>query len=164
MSAEIPRWMMGDPAKAVERLQESEINRETRIIEGGMGRHLNSISEQIRQDMYRWGEWACRPQYWQNLKVTPFCKLIGLNTSRDPKDFRLDPQSMAIHKAVMSLEYKYQAVLYAYYVAHVAHDDMAELFNARGISRKTYYRAIDAGSVIAHGKAKRWLESAKKLL
>ncbi|MAL02059.1 MAG: hypothetical protein CL536_07940 [Alcaligenaceae bacterium] len=148
--------MFGDPARAVEILEAKEIKREE-----DMGRNLTSVSGQIQNDLYQWGDWARRPQFWENLGVTPFCRLIGLYTSMQ-KDIKLDPQSMAIHKAVMSLDQKYQIVLYAYYVANVHHEDMPAIFNGRGVSRATFYRRLDAASVMAHNKAKRWLEMQKK--
>lgn len=158
------RWRMRDPFEVVSRLQEQEIKRDTRIVEEHMGRNLQSVSERVKQDMYQWGAWAKRPQFWANLRVTPFFRLLGMQASREPKDIPLDPLSMAIHKAVMSLDDTYKVVLYAYYVAQVNHDDMAELFNKRGISRATFYRRLEAGSVMAHNKAKRIMEGARTRL
>lgn len=157
-------WRFKDPFHVVSRLQEQEIKRDTRIIEEHMGRKLTSVSERIQRDMYQWGAWAKRPQFWENLGVTPFARLMGMIPPGEQKDFRLDPQSMAIHKAVMSLEDSYKVVLYAYYVADVSHEDRAELFNSRGISRATYYRRLDAGSVMAHNRAMRTLEQARRAL
>ena len=156
------RWRMRDPFEVVARLQEKEIKRDTRIIEGNMGRKLKSVSERIQRDMYQWGDWAKRPQFWENLGVTPFCRILGQLPEREPRDFRLDPQSMAIHKAVMSLEDSYKIVLYAYYVQHVRHEDRPEIFNPRGVSRATYYRRLDAGSVMAHNRAMRILSQAQQ--
>lgn len=156
------RWRMRDPFEVVARLQEKEIKRDTRIIEGHMGRKLTSVSDRIQRDMYRWGDWAKRPQFWVNLSVTPFCRILGQLPDREPRDFRLDPQSMAIHKAVMSLEDSYKIVLYAYYVLHVRHEDRPEIFSSRGVSRATYYRRLDAGSVMAHNKAMRILEKSQQ--
>lgn len=152
---------MRDPFEVVSRLQEKEIKRDTRIIEGHMGRKLKSVSERIQRDMYQWGEWAKRPQFWANLGVTPFCKILGDISNKEPRDFALDPQSMAIHRAVMSLEDTYKIVLYAYYVQHIRHEDKPEVFNPRGVSRATYYRRLDAGSLMAHNRAMRILNQAQ---
>lgn len=155
------RWRMRDPFEVASRLQEQEIKRDTRIIEGHMGRKLKSVSERIQRDMYQWGEWAKRPQFWANLNVSPFCRVLGQLPDREPMDFKLDPQSMAIHKAIMSLDDSYKIVLYAYYVLGISHEDRPEFFNARGVSRSTYYRRLDAGSALAHGRAMRMLERHK---
>lgn len=154
-------WERRDPFTVVARKQEQEIKRDTRIVEEHMGRKLEGVSERIQQDMYQWGAWAKRPQFWANLRVTPFFRLLGMQAAGEPKDIPLDPLSMAIHKAVMSLDDKYKVVLYAYYVQQVTHDAMADLFNKRGISRATFYRRLEAGSVLAHNKGKRLMEAAK---
>lgn len=151
---------LGDPLYIVARKQEREIKRDTRIIEERMGRKLTSVSERIQRDMYQWGAWAKRPQFWTNLGVTPFARLMGMIPPGEPKDIRLDPQNMAIHRAVMGLDDKYKVVLYAYYVAELRHEDREQLFNSRGISRATYYRRLDAGSVMAHNRAMRALDHA----
>lgn len=153
---------MGDPFEVVARMEEQEIKRDTRVVEKYMGRKLQSVSGRIQQDMYQWGDWARRPQFWANLGVTPFCRILGQLSDREPRDFRLDPQSMAIHKAVMALEDTHKIVLYAYFVAHIRHEDMPVIFNSRGVSRATYYRRLDAGSVMAHNKAMRMLEYARQ--
>lgn len=128
-----------------------------------MGQRLKGVSERVQKDMHRWADWARRPQFWVNLNITPFCKIIGGDFGAGMPNFRLDPQSMAIHKAVMALDDKYKIVVYAYYVAKVWHEDMPELFNSRGISRATYYRRLEAGTTSAYNNAMRALSSCETI-
>lgn len=148
--------MMGDPAKAYERVEFERVEREER-----MGQKLKSVSDAVQRDMHQWGDWARRGQFWENLRVTPFCKLLGLSFGGDAPDVRLDPQSMAIHKAVMLLDDDFKIVVFAYFVARVWHEDRPALFDGHGISRATYYRRLSAGTVMAHNRAMRWLEHEK---
>lgn len=157
MSADIPRWMYSDPALAYERIEATEINYDRRAID--MGQKLKSVSEKVQRDMHQWADWATRPQFWENLSITPFCRLLGMSFGKGAPDFKLDPQSMAIHKAVMGLDAKYQIVVAAYYVAGIWHEDNPGLFNGRGISRATYYRRLEAGTVMAHNNAMRILKT-----
>ncbi len=149
------RWMMADPAIVVDRLEQQEIMRDER-----MGQRLKGVPNHIQRDMHQWGDWARRRQFWANLNITPFCKVIGLSFGGPEPDIRLDPQSMAIHKAVMRLDDSHKMVVFAYYVAKVWHEDKPEVFNGHGISRATYYRRLTAGTVQAHNRAMRWLEKA----
>lgn len=152
-------WRWQDPAKVYERQQQLEIGRDER-----MGQKLTSIPAHIQRDMYRWGEWASRRQFWANLGITPFCRLVGMTFGGRVPDVKLDPQSMAIHKAVMRLDDSHKIVLYAYFVANVNHEAKPALFNGHGVSRATFYRRLSAGSIRAHADAMRWLERAQKPL
>jgi hypothetical protein len=150
-------WRYRDPALVAEWLEQSEIRRDER-----MGQKLASIPQRIQRDMFRWGEWADRRQFWANLGITPFCKLVGLSAGGEVPDVRLDPQSMAIHKAVMRLDDSHKVVLYAYFVAHINHEARPELFNGHGVSRSTFYRRLSAGAISAHSAAMRSLAWAEK--
>jgi len=152
---------MGDPARVYERIEAMEIAQDRRIID--MGQKLKSVPESVQRDMHQWADWANRPQFWAKLEITPFCKLMGMHFGGHEPNFKLDPQSMAIHKAVMSLDIKHQLVVVAYYVAKVWHEDKPELFDGHGISRATYYRRLEAGTTIAHNRAMRILEQSKCL-
>jgi len=145
------RWRYGDPFEVYARIEAQEIAHDRKMI--NMGQKLKGVSEQIQRDMHQWADWARRPQFWSNLNITPFFKLMGMGFGDPAPDFKLDPQSMAIQKAVMSLDDKHKIVVVAYYVARIWHEDKPEIFNARGISRATYYRRLEAGTIMAHNRA-----------
>lgn len=149
-------WRWQDPAKVYERQQQLEIRRDER-----MGQKLKEVPEYMQRDMHRWADWARRPQYWTDLRITPFCKIVGISSGGREPVVGLDPQSMAIHKAVMGLEDTHKIVVYAYYVARVWFEDRPAVFTSHGISRATYYRRLTAGTVQAHNRAMRWLDRAK---
>lgn len=128
-----------------------------------MGQKLKGVSEKIQRDMHQWADWARRPQFWSNLNITPFCRLMGMEFGGGEPNFKLDPQSMAIHKAVMALDDKHKVVVFAYYVARVWHEDMPELFSSRGISRATYYRRLEAGTTSAYNNAMRALKACETI-
>lgn len=159
-----------DPAKILERRQEQERRRIERsrewreqqakeklkelFKEEGMGRKLE-IAPHIRTAMSQWGSWASRPQFWANLSVTPFCKLVGIGSGQDMPDINLDPQSMMIHKAVLRMRCKItQCVLVGYYVAGVSWDDNEALYQRYGISRKDFYEILRNGSIATFNAAK----------
>ena len=162
-------WRYGDPARVYERIEEAEQRRHARSRQGkaqkarigieqlfagdAMGRRLE-IPGHVTAIMYQWGQWARRPQFWANLSVTPFCKLVGIGNGRPQADVALDPQSMAIHKAVMRTEDKTKAVLYAYYVAGVTWSSYQLLFTRHGISESTFHRLLKTGSVSVVNSAK----------
>lgn len=152
---------MRDPFEVVARIEAQDIARDRRIID--MGQKLKSVPEQVQRDMHRWAEWANRRQFWANLSITPFCRLLGMHFGGKEPDFKLDPRSMAIHKAVMALDDKYKLVVAAYYVAKVWHEDMPDLFNARGISRATYYRRLEAGTTMAYNNAMRTIGACETI-
>lgn len=158
------RWQMGDPAKVYERI-ESMRNRPTRsdkakqgleaLFKGdNVGRKLD-IQSHITAALYQWGDWARRPNYWANLRITPFCNLLPIPQHRTPaREVRLDPQSQAIHRAVLALGCaKTQAILYAYYVAGCVWSDHAEKFKMAGISKATFHRLLVAGSTMVANAA-----------
>lgn len=169
MTADLPRWAMGDPARIVERLEEAEQRRQAKSHAGkaerarigieqlfagdSMGRRLE-IPGYVEAAMYQWGAWAARPQFWTNLSVTPFCKLVGIGNGRSQPDVALDPKSMAIHKAVMRTDDKTKAVLYAYYVAGATWSSYQLLFTRHGVSESTFHRLLKTGSVSVVNSAK----------
>src|SRR5690554_1165272 len=91
------RWEMADPARVYERIEAQEQARVARSKQGkataakagleelftgeGMGRRLE-IDGHISAALCQWGAWARRPQFWANLNVTPFCRLVGIGTGR----------------------------------------------------------------------------------
>lgn len=156
MSA-LESWRYGDPAKVYERIEEAEqrvkskrekarIGIEQLFVGDTMGRRLE-IPGHVEAAMYQWGAWAARPQFWANLNVTPFCKLVGIGSGRPQADVALDPQSMAIHKAVMRTDDKTKAVLYAYYVACTTWRSCQRLFTQHGVSESTFHRLLKTGSI-----------------
>ncbi|ANN71535.1 hypothetical protein ACL598_17620 [Bordetella bronchialis] len=159
------RWQMGDPAKVYERV-EAMRNRPTRadkarqgleaLFKGdNVGRKLD-IQSHITAALYQWGDWARRPNYWANLRITPFCNLLPIPQHRTTAhEVRLDPQSQAVHRAVLALECsKTQAVLYAYYVAGLVWSDREAMFKRAGISKATFHRLLVAGSVMVFNAAR----------
>lgn len=163
-------WRYRDPARVYERIEAQEQSKAARSAKGmadrarqgleqvfmgeGMGRRLE-IAPNVSAAMHQWGEWARRPQFWANLSVTPFCKLMGIGAGRELGEVRLDPQSMAIHKSVMRIQCeKTKAVLYAYYVAQAVWSEHQQLFTRSGISEPTFHRLLKNGSVAAVNAAK----------
>lgn len=146
-----PKWMYLDPAIVYERKERHANNQmqcELRKIFGDdMGRKLD-IPPYVTAAMFQWGEWARRPQFWANLHITPFCKLLGIGGGgRGAPDIRLDPQSMAIHKAVMRQSGQAQMILAGYYVAELNWDARQSLYIGHGISRKAFYDVLRVSSI-----------------
>lgn len=163
-------WAYMDPARILERKQEREARQRERSKQGkaeraraalealfegeDMGRRLE-IAPHITAALHQWGEWANRPQFWANLSVTPFCKLVGIGAGREAPDIRLDPQSMAIHKAFMRMQnHAAQMILAGYYVAGVNWDDRQELYEKYGISRNRFYDVLKSVSIALFNAAK----------
>lgn len=150
-----------DPADILERKQEREARqskqspqrrRLERLFEGedDMGRKLE-IPGHVSAAMYQWGGWADRPNYWANLRITPFCKLLGISAGRAAPEIKLDPQSQAVHRAYLGLRCeKTKAVLCAYYVLNLAWDDRQDLFRKIGVGRDTFYRLLKQGSQMVY--------------
>ncbi len=162
-------WAYADPALVLERKQEREARQVRmsparkkleRLFEGetDMGRKLE-IPMHVTAAMHQWGEWAARPNFWADLRITPFCKLMGMSSagSREPR-VRLDPQSQAIHRAVLGLSCeKTKAVLFAYYVMGIAWADRPDVFGRLAVTKDKFYRALRQGSIMvanASGAAK----------
>ena len=118
-----------------------------------MGRRLD-VAPHITTALHQWGEWANRPQFWANLNVTPFCKLVGIGQGRELPEIRLDPQSMAIHKAVMRQSPHVQIVLVGYYVGGFNWDDKQQVYGNAGIQRKAFYELLRDGSISTVNAAK----------
>lgn len=160
------RWEASDPAEVLDkrrgvagRTKQGKAKRALESLqeifgEGDVARKLE-IPAHITTAMHQWGEWANRPNFWADLRITPFCKLMALpeEPTRE-QSVRLDPQSLAIHKAYgrMICEVT-KKVLYAYYVKGVGWDDRQEDFKSHGISRRTFYGALKTGSVALYNKA-----------
>lgn len=118
-----------------------------------MGRKLE-IPGQVTAALFQWGDWAKRPNFWADLRITPFCKIIGMAAGRDEPTIRLDPQSQRVHRAVLAMQCeKTKAILYAYYVAGLAWYDRPELFKKIGVGRDTFYRLLRVGSLSAYNAA-----------
>lgn len=104
--------------------------------------------------MYQWGAWARRPNFWEDLRVPSFCRLLGVDSGGREPIIQLDPQSSAIHRAYQRLTCQVtKGVLYAYYVAGVSWDDRQQAFRNAGISRRTFYDALKTGSVAVFSRA-----------
>lgn len=104
----------------------------------------------------RWGEWARRPQFWQNLRITGMYALLPLprESVRRP-DRSLDAQSARLHAAVMRLgDDRMQGVLYAYYVRQINFDQMPDLFRRYGIGRTRFYELLKEGTVRSFNASK----------
>lgn len=157
---------MGDPFEVVSRLQEQEIKRDTRspqakalrakaglekLFSGGEMARRVDIPGPIENAMYEWGVWARRPQFWVNLRVASFCKILGMDTSRPAPDIRLRPDCAAVHRAVMRLACdKTITVLYAYYVANKRWEDHRNEFEIYGVSREHFNYLLKKGSIMAY--------------
>lgn len=163
MTALLPKWAMGDPAKVYERVEEMRMRPtkqelaaqklERLFKEDEMGRKLE-IPGRVTSAMHQWGEWANREQFWANLKITPFCKIIGIGSFRPAPEIRLDPQSHQIHRQFHRVQCeKTKAVLYAYYVANILWSERQALFIKAGISEPTFHRLLKSGSVQVYNAA-----------
>lgn len=162
---------MGDPARVYERKQEQAQRQYARSKQGraeraragierlfkgedDMGRKLE-IAPHVTTAMCQWGEWANRKQFWANLNVTPFCKLLGIGAGREMPEIRLDPQSLAIQRAVYRLQCdKTRMVLVGYYCAGCNWDDKPTEYGDAGIPRKMFYKLLRTGSVMAFNGAR----------
>ncbi len=160
------RWVYADPARVLERKQErgarSKQVRQAKarealeaLFEGeDMARKLD-IPPHVTAALHQWGEWANRPQFWQNLNVTPFCKLIGIGRGRPLPDIKLDPQSLRIHKAFSRMRCRVtRLVLIGYYVAGENWDSKEHVYRQHGISRRAFYDTLRSGSVALYNAAK----------
>lgn len=173
------RWRMRDPFYVVSRLQEQEQRQRDRSPKGkaekakqgieqlfkdeGMGRKIN-LPEHILAAMHSWGDWAKRPQFWENLNSTPFYRLLPLpQASRPAVDVRLDPLSHNIHRAVMRMESDInRAILYVYFVRGDAYADQPALAK-HGITYPAFIEAVKVGSHAAYKAAQREMAKHKEI-
>lgn len=158
------RWECYDPLEVLIKREElrSKPTRSDRAKQGlenlftgdDMGRKLE-IPNHVTVALFRWGQWSRRPNLWANLRITPFCNLLPIPQQYGRGiDVRLDPQSLAMHKAVMATECtKTQAVLYAYYVANVNWSDQEQRFIRAGISKATFHRLLKVGSLSVYNRS-----------
>ncbi|WP_148256080.1 hypothetical protein [Pusillimonas sp. T7-7] len=123
--------------------------------EDDMGRKLE-IAPHITTALHQWGEWANRKQFWANLNVTPFCKLVGIGAGRELPEVRLDPQSMAVHRAFHRMQCEItRIVLVGYYVGGLSWDDRQSLYKDKyGVSRNEFYEILKRGSIALFNAAK----------
>ncbi len=176
---DMERWRMGDPFYVVARMEEQQQReyaqsrqgkaerakqgmRELFEEEEGMGRRIN-LPDHILDAMHSWGEWARRPQFWQNLGSTPFYRLLPLpESARVVREVRLDPLAHNIHRAVMRMESDItRAVLYISFVrgdAYADHPALAE----HGITYSAFIECIKTGSHAAYKQARRELDRAQQ--
>ncbi|MFW8567051.1 hypothetical protein [Orrella sp. 11846] len=153
------RWETKDPLLVLERKQRRDglVQSMLQLEHHGedcMARKLN-VAPHITAALYQWGVWASRPQFWANLGVTPFCRLVGIGHSREAPDVRLDPQSMKIHKTFLRMRCRVtMMVLIGYYVAGHNWDSKEHVFKQFGISRRTFYEALRTGSVALYNASK----------
>src|SRR5690625_1516970 len=163
---EITRFEMGDPMLVLERKQEREARskqgrreraRESlaALFEGeDMARRLD-VPPHITAALHQWGEWANRPQFWANLNVTPFCKLVGIGHGRPLPDIKLDPQSLKIHRTFARMRCRVtKMILVGYYVAGENWDSKEHVYRQHGISRRAFYETLRSGSVALYNAAK----------
>lgn len=164
------RWRFADPFEVVARLQEQEQRKVERskagrsqkarealeaLFEGDcMARRLE-VPPHITAALHQWGDWANRPQFWANLNVTPFCKLMGMGQGRPLPEIKLDPQSMKIHRAFARMQCRTtKLVLIGYYVAGENWDSKEQVYRQHGISRRAFYETLRTGSVALYNAAK----------
>lgn len=156
MTLESWRWM--DPERVYERIEESRLRRHTpartraELLFGDddMGRKLD-IPPRVSQVCFAWGQWANRQNFWTDLRITPFCKLLGIAGGGHYPLVRLDPESHRVHKAFHTIgDDKTKAVLYAYYVRILQWDDRRQLFKRAGIQRASFYRLLKDGSLMLY--------------
>lgn len=162
------RWMYADPMLALERKQEREARskhgRRERakagleaLFEGDedMARRLD-VPPHVTAALHQWGDWANRPQFWANLNVTPFCKLIGIGHGRPLPDIKLDPQSMRIHKAFSRMRCRVtRLILIGYYVAGENWDSKEHVYEMFGIHSREYFNTVlKRGSLSLYNAAK----------
>ena len=126
------------------------------LFEGGedMARRLD-IPPHVAVALHQWGAWANRPQFWQNLSATPFCKLMGIGHGRSMSEVKLDPQSLKIHRAFARMRCEVtRLVLIGYYVAGENWDGKEHVYRQRGISRRAFYEALRTGSIALYNASK----------
>jgi len=128
-----------------------------------MGRKIN-LPEHILSAMYAWGDWAKRPQFWENLNSTPFYRLLPLpQASRPAVDVKLDPLSHNIHRAVMRMDSDIsRAILYVYFVRGDAYADQPALAR-HGVTYAAFIDAVKVGSHQAYKEAQREMAKREKI-
>lgn len=157
------QFQLGNPSDIYERM-EAQAQRQTQKaiskaespFGDSMGRRIE-IPDHIRTAMFQWGDWARRPQFWENLGPTPFYKLLPLPSQHHPTpDTRLDPQSHQIQRAVYRIDSeRKRKVLFAYYVVCVAWTDYQSFFLGHGITNQVFIDDIKTGSHDAYKSAMR---------
>lgn len=164
------RWRMMDPARVYERIEAQEQAQYTRSSEAkrerarqeleqlfgenAMGRKV-AIAPHISTALNQWGVWADRRQFWANLNITPFCKLLGIGHGKPLPDVSLDPQSLKIHTTFMRMQCEVtRMVLIGYYVAGLNWDGGQDVYAGYGISRKAFYEILRSGSIALFNAAK----------
>ncbi len=170
------RWERMDPMLVLQRKQEqaartkqgkaeaARAGLEALFTGDSMGRKIN-LPEHILTAMHSWGDWAKRPQFWENLSSTPFYRLLPLPQSTRPAvDVRLDPLSHNIHRAVMRMESDItRAILYVYFVRGDAYTDQPALAR-HGITYTAFIEAVKVGSLAAFKAAQREMEKSQQTL
>lgn len=155
-----------DPMLVLERKQEREARPKGKrdrakaglqaLFEGGedMARRLD-IPPHIAAALHQWGAWANRPQFWQNLSATPFCKLMGIGHGRDMPEIKLEPQSLKIHRTFARMRCEVtKLILIGYYVASENWDSKEHVYRQYGISRRAFYETLRTGSIALYNASK----------
>lgn len=165
------RWEAQDPMLVLQSKQErqqrkgmSQARRKAEDLfrrDDDMGRKLE-LPGRVSAALFQWGEWANRPNFWVDLRITPFCKLVGMGGHRTAPTVRLDPQSQQVHRAFHRLQCdKTKAVLFAHYVMNVTWSDKPELFDRIGVSKPSYYRLLKTGSLMVYNASQSSISSEK---
>lgn len=157
----LERWEAGDPAEVLDkrrdiagRTKQGKAQRALKGLqelfgEGDVARKLE-IPERVSRICFAWGQWASRPNFWADLRITPYCKLMALPEEPTRElSVRLDPESHAVHKAFHRIRCeKTKIVLYAYYVAGCTWEDRERIFaDVLKVSRRTFYDHLRSGSM-----------------
>lgn len=108
--------------------------------------------------LHQWGDWARRPQFWEDLRVSGMYALLPIpRDSRAPHAGELDQQSVRIHAAVMAMDDDLsQGVLYAYYVRNINFYAKPHVFRQYGIGRTRFYDLLKAGTLAAFNASRRF--------
>lgn len=182
----LPRFLYGDPSKHVDWVRRKREEHESRQPKAKAQRAQQELEQLFKKDLdvsessdrntskveqalHRWGRWAARPQFWQDLRAMPASKLYTISSQRgrDPEEvIELDPQSQAMHRAYHQLrDERIKAVLYLYYVIGVNFDGLDEnSIKMLRMGRSTFYSRLNTGSTMVYNRGKAILEKNKETL
>lgn len=172
----LPRFMYGDPSEIVDTLRKRQGRRSAQSKEARAQKAKEELiklfegDEMSKKDaelaLIQWGEWAARPQFWEDLRAMPAARLYALSSMGREPNLRLDPQSQAMHKAFHQLrDDKVKDVLYLYYVVGLSYDKLSERTRDQlKLGRSTFYKRLDQGTIRVYNRGKAILEHVKNSL
>lgn len=172
----LPRFLYGDPSKTVDWVRKKRREIEARQPEAKARRAKEGLENlfkgcgmskrEAELALIQWGQWAARPQFWEDLRATAASRVYAVKSSGAQPNFRLDPQSQAMHKAFHQLrDDRVKSVLYLYYVVGLNFDRLSEPSRKQlRLGRSSFYAYLDRGTRMVYNRGMSIFEAAKKTL